>query len=367
MSLPKPAAIPVGIVGAGTMGRQIAALNVRRGIPVRLVDTQPLDRSTLARFIACEADTTVGAVMPFLSTCTSIDELSGCRVIIECITEVRGLKLKLFRQLRAALGPQVLLASNSSSFPASSLLPEGEERLVIMHFFHPVRRRRLVELAAADGTPRETKALARAYCTELGQIPLAAPDIPGFIVNRLLQFYCSTGLSLARSGIAVPAIDAAARRFGMDLGPIEYLDQMGLDVALRSGSHVSAAMPNRVPPSPELIEMVRGGCLGQKSGVGFYDYSDGERLGVSQPACRLGFRDGSSEIDEEFGVTLTGQLIGAMFSEARCLLEQGVASEDIDLASCHGFGFPEIHHGLVSWAREAGVADLGASPYAVVH
>lgn len=360
MTLACTAVPPVGIVGIGTMGSQIAELNLRHGIPVRLFDVQPSSRSVPWGLNAGEPTGLQASKSDLVTHCSSIQDLQGCRLIIECITEKVKAKRTLFCQLRNSLGSEMMIASNTSSIPIAELTSDvpAADRLLVLHFFHPVRLRKLVEIVCSPLNSEESRDEAVAYCRELSQIALLVPDGEGFLVNRLLYLYFSSALELARTGLGIEVIDAAALDFGMDLGPFEYLDMIGLDVAVSSGSRVHRIVHKQVPMSNELLEMVNCRKLGVKTLSGFYNYSmSGARLGVSGQTKALGLASNSVGLNSQCTADVFSALITAMYHEACILLEKGFVkdSSDIDLASCHAFGFPGKYGGLMSWARAESV------------
>jgi 3-hydroxyacyl-CoA dehydrogenase/enoyl-CoA hydratase/3-hydroxybutyryl-CoA epimerase/3-hydroxyacyl-CoA dehydrogenase/enoyl-CoA hydratase/3-hydroxybutyryl-CoA epimerase/enoyl-CoA isomerase len=208
-------------------------------------------------------------------------------------------------------------------------------------------------------------------------MPIVVEDGPGFLVNRLLFPYVSEALELLLEGVPPDAIEHAAARFGMDMGPLHLLDEIGLDTALRAGMNLSGAFVERVSASPLLVKMVKAGRLGRKSGAGFFDYPQSAHLagpGARPSAPRL---PSTAEVLMEFATTsladaprripqvppvhaISARLVLAMLIEAVRLWEERKVCQagDIDLGAVFGLGFPESRGGLLWWADTLGAARL---------
>src|SRR5262249_13941717 len=141
-----------------------------------------------------------------------------------------------------------------------------------LHFFNPVHKMPLVELIHAPQTDERTRALLTQWAVGLGKTPVAVKDSPGFVVNRILMPYVYEAVLLAADGLAVPQVDQVMRRFGMPMGPLQLLDQVGIDVAAHVARAVQPVFGDRFPANPVLERMKDRGWLGQKTGVGFYRY-----------------------------------------------------------------------------------------------
>ena len=139
-----------------------------------------------------------------------------------------------------------------------------------MHFCHPVRQRPLVEIVRGPQTSQRTIAAAVAHVQGIARMPIVVEDGPGFVVNRLLFPYLSEALELLREGAPVDAIERAAAEFGMAMGPLRLMDEIGLDTILQAAWVLAAAFPERIVSSPLLVSMVKAGRLGRKTGAGFF-------------------------------------------------------------------------------------------------
>ena len=192
----------------------------------------------------------------------------------------------LYAQLQGHLGTHTIVASNSSTIPVQRLaggLAEASQ-FCGMHFFHPVRQRPLVEIVCGPQTSPQTIATAVAHVQGIARIPIVVEDGPGFVVNRLLFPYLSEALELLREGRPIDAIEGAAAEFGMAIGPLRLMDEIGLDTILHAAWVLSAAFPERVVSSPLLVSMVKAGRLGRKTGAGFFGHGGPTSGIVSGPA-----------------------------------------------------------------------------------
>jgi 3-hydroxybutyryl-CoA dehydrogenase len=277
----------IGVIGAGTMGNGIAQTFAQAGFPVQLVDiAQPvLDRArgaiaaSLGKFVekgriaATDRDEALGR----LSTTTSLDQLTGADYIVEAIVERADAKCALFTSLDAIAKADAILASNTSSISITTLgaATKRPDRVLGMHFMNPVPLMPLVELIRGQATSLESMRLASKLCTTLGKTAVEAADYPGFIANRILMPMINEAIYAVMEGVGtVEAIDTVMK-LGMNhpMGPLTLADFIGLDVclAILNVLHDGLGDP-KYRPCPLLRRMVAAGCLGRKSGQGFYTY-----------------------------------------------------------------------------------------------
>jgi 3-hydroxyacyl-CoA dehydrogenase/enoyl-CoA hydratase/3-hydroxybutyryl-CoA epimerase/3-hydroxyacyl-CoA dehydrogenase/enoyl-CoA hydratase/3-hydroxybutyryl-CoA epimerase/enoyl-CoA isomerase len=362
----------VGIVGAGIMGSGIAAAVLRREFPVTLFDANPAALGAGASRALSEAafDKAAGGattartlqLAPRLLAAPGLDALAGCDVVIEAIVENEEAKRALYRELEPRLGPTAILATNTSAISVARLA-EGlarPERFLGIHFFNPVRKMPLVEVVRGPRTGDEAVAAAVALAKAAGKSPIVVQDGPGFLVNRVLFPYMNEAVQLLAEGVAPEAIDAAAKAFGMPMGPITLFDVVGLDTALFAGRVMHAAWPERMHESPLLAQLVAAGRLGQKSRAGFFAYDGKSDRGKPDPALGpflAAVRQAGPTPGRE---QLVDRLMLPMLAEAVRALEDGVVRDarDVDLGLILGIGFPPFLGGLLFWADQCGLAKL---------
>ena len=201
---------------------------------------------------------------------TELEALAGASLVVEAVVEDLAVKKELLARLGALLPAESLLATTTSSLPISELAEASgrPDRFAAVHFFNPVDKMDLVELAFPSAASDSTRARVRALCEALGKTPVEVPDAPGFVVNRLLFPYLFDAVRmLERTGMRGEDLDECMKLgAGHPMGPIALLDFVGLDVAAAIGESIGAEVPERVR------SLVAEGRLGRKSGAGFYDY-----------------------------------------------------------------------------------------------
>ena len=284
-----------------------------------------------------------------------VAELGGCDLVLEAIVEKRPAKQAVYAQIRPRLADRAILATNTSTIPVSRLAANlaDPSRFCGLHFCHPVRLRPLVEVIPGSKTSQETVAAVVAHVSSLGKLPMVVADGPGFVVNRLLLTYLEEALALVTAGVTIQEIDAAMLEFGMPLGPLELLDEIGLDTALQSGIVLAEISGERASGSELLLRLVKAGQYGMKAGAGFYTYPGKE----PNPSCGevVSALRASGEIREgepADAAAIARRLLRPMVIEADRLLAEKVGSPwQIDLAMIFGLGFPIWRGGLLWWAE----------------
>jgi 3-hydroxybutyryl-CoA dehydrogenase len=277
----------IGVVGAGTMGNGIAQIFAQTGFSVHLVDVAPpaLDRAratiaaSLGKFVARGrlAASDRDAALGRLSTTTSLDELADADYIIEAIVELADAKCALFTRLDAMTKVGAVLASNTSSISITTLgaATKRPDRVLGMHFMNPAPIMPLVELVRGHATSPESIRVASELCTALGKTAVEAADYPGFIANRILMPMINEAIYAVMESVGTPEAIDTVMTLGMNhpMGPLRLADFIGLDVclAILNVLHEGLGDP-KYRPCPLLRRMVAAGCLGRKSGQGFYTY-----------------------------------------------------------------------------------------------
>lgn len=202
---------------------------------------------------------------------TEIEALADCSIVVEAVSEDFEVKRELFGRLEPILADEALLASTTSSLSVTELGAASgrRDRFAGLHVFYPVERMDLVELAFADAASAPTRAGMSRLCEALGKTAIEVPDVPGFVVNRLLFPFMFEAVHLLQStGVEPETVDACMKLgAGHPMGPLALLDFVGLDVALAIGESIDVEVPQRVR------ELVESGRLGRKSGAGFFEYS----------------------------------------------------------------------------------------------
>jgi 3-hydroxyacyl-CoA dehydrogenase/enoyl-CoA hydratase/carnithine racemase len=375
------------VVGAGIMGAGIAASHLRAGFSTLLTDVADeslarsvpgiLQEAAWDRLTRRSDPTRALELAGRLRTSTSLTSIATADLVIESVIERADLKRQVLGDIEGVVGPDAIIATNTSTNPITRLAESLERpgRFCGMHFFNPVRRMTLVEVVRGPATTDATVAVVVAHAKRLGKCPIVVQDSPGFLVNRVLMPYLHEAIELVREGIDLPRIDRVAREFGMPMGPLELYDMIGIDTAFYAGLVMATAFGDRIEAAPVIPALVKAGRLGRKTGNGFYRYGSGG----DQRARPVGPAEGLAELIEPYRLparptddgTLRDRLFLPMLLEAVRTIDEGIVREarDVDLAVIHALGFPPFRGGLLAWGdslggqqlqmRIAALADIG--------
>lgn len=270
----------VHVVGAGTMGGDIAAWCALKGMTVTLQDQ---DAARIAPAIGRAATLYARKLKDSYAARAAADRLipdpSGDGVtqadlVIEAITEQVEAKQALYHALQARLKPDAILATNTSSLSLATLRAglTQPHRLIGIHFFNPVAQMPLVEVVQAGDDGQGIQARACAFVGQLGKFPLPVQDAPGFLVNAVLAPYMLAAMKRVDEGLDPATVDRAMTDFGMPMGPLELADTVGLDIAMAAGQQLT----QQTEPPRCLADRVARGDLGRKTGRGFYAWHEGK-------------------------------------------------------------------------------------------
>jgi len=283
----------VAVIGAGTMGNGIAHTFAQCDYKVQLIDISQasLDKGmatitkNLDRMVAKERITEEdkAKTLANITTYTSVEEgVEYASLVVEAATENVDLKLKIFKDLDQFCPDDTILASNTSSISITQIaaVTSRPEMVIGMHFMNPVPIMKLVEIIKGYSTSSETYKTVEEISKKLGKIPVEVNDYPGFVANRILMPMINEAIETLYNGVAgVQEIDTVMK-LGMahPMGPLQLADFIGLDVCLSILNVMYDGFKNpKYAPCPLLVNMVRAGKLGSKSGEGFYDYSESRK------------------------------------------------------------------------------------------
>jgi 3-hydroxybutyryl-CoA dehydrogenase len=312
------------IVGGGTMGAGIAFVAARGGYAVEVIEPDRSARERAVERIGADAARAGDdSIVKRIGFSDALPQRSSAAIAIEAVPERFELKRDVFIAMAAAIAPDALLATNTSSLSVAELaaVVPRPERVVGLHFFNPPAAMKLVEVVHASETGDAAIERANAFVDRIGKTAVLAADTPGFIVNRVARpYYLQAMRALERGTASIDELDALARAAGFRMGPFELMDFIGLDVNLAVSEAIYARIDApRLAPLEMQRDMVAKGLLGRKSGAGFYEYRDGspERLDLDVKAP-----DG--EPSDEENVAIIG--FGGLADELAELLEQRYVS-----------------------------------------
>jgi 3-hydroxyacyl-CoA dehydrogenase/enoyl-CoA hydratase/3-hydroxybutyryl-CoA epimerase len=376
--------VHAAVIGAGVMGSGIAQWLSSRGVTVILRD---IAREQLDRGLANIEKTYADAVKRGLMTeekakagrarivaSTAPMELRDVQFVIEAASEKFEIKKEIFRELTMQAGAKTIVATNTSALPVGRLADAtvSPEHVIGLHFFNPVSRMKLVEVVLAKQTSGETRDRSVAFVRQVAKLPVIVHDSPGFLVNRVLFPYLLDAAELFESGLHADKIDNALVQWGMPMGPLRLIDEIGVDITIDIGNTLEKAYGRRDHVSAVLLWLRDGQMLGRKTGAGFYKYEGkaqtaneslakwrrdlhGEPEGAEGPNIPPDWhRDPRLRLSEK---DLAHRLIFLMVNEAaRCLEENVVDSpEDADYGMILGTGFAPFRGGPLRFAEHFGI------------
>ena len=282
----------ISIIGAGTMGNGIAQVFAMNNYHVNLIDLNSnslskgknsiitnLDRMIKRDIISSDQKT---ATLDNIITTMELNSVKSSDLVIEAVTENIGIKLKLFKQLDQICSKETILATNTSSISITEIAASTNrpEKVIGMHFMNPVPIMKLVEVIRGRKTSDETTKSIIEISKTIKKIAIEVNDYPGFIANRILLPMINEAIEALNTGVAkVKNIDSIMKiGMGYPMGPLQLADFIGLDVCLSIlGVMYEGFKDSKYAPSELLINMVKSGKLGVKSGEGFYDYSESKK------------------------------------------------------------------------------------------
>jgi 3-hydroxyacyl-CoA dehydrogenase / enoyl-CoA hydratase / 3-hydroxybutyryl-CoA epimerase len=379
--------VHAAVIGAGVMGSGIAQWLSSHGVTVILRDIarEQIDRG-LANIEKTYADAVKRGLMSQekaregrarIVASTAPMELRDVQFVIEAASEKIEIKKEIFLELAMQAGPKTIIATNTSALPIGELADAtvSPEHVIGLHFFNPVSRMKLVEVVVAKQTSDDTRERTLAFARQVGKLPVLVRDSPGFLVNRVLFPYLLDAAELFESGVDADKIDDALVRWGMPMGPLRLIDEIGVDITVDIGNTLEKAYGQRDHVPAVLLWLRDGQTLGRKTGAGFYKYEGktqttndsltqwrrglhGDLEGAEGPVIPPDWhRDPRLRLSED---ELAHRLIFLMVNEAaRCVEEKVVDSpEDADYGMILGTGFAPFRGGPLRFAEHFGLKKI---------
>ena len=369
-----PPPLPVtklGILGPGFMGAGIAAVSAMQGVPVRFKDTA---LPAVAKGLGAVREVLKDRLhkkqvtkqqfedqLALVSGTVTYTGFGNVPLLIEAVFEDLAVKHAVLREAEAVLPAGAIVATNTSTIPIRQVASASRDpsRVVGMHFFSPVHKMPLLEVIVTPRTASEVVVTAVAFGRRLGKTVIVVNDAPGFYVNRILAPYLNEAGTLLDEGARIEAIDQAMLDYGFPVGPVTLLDEVGLDIAGKSGSILAAAFGDRLRPSATLGQVLAAGRLGRKGKQGFYLYDEmGKKGGVDESVYAV-TPTGTRRTDVS-AAEIQERLSLAMVNEAVRCVEEGIlrAPRDGDIGAVFGIGFPPFRGGPLRVVDTLGAAEV---------
>ncbi len=360
------------VVGAGVMGGGIAQLLAAKGVAVRMKDIRAdalasglrhareiFDKAVQRRRLERrEATRHMERIAPTLN----YSGFAQADLVIEAVVERMDVKKQVLAEIEDRTRAGCVLTTNTSSLSVTEMQNALQRPADFcgMHFFNPVHRMPLVEVIRGAQSSDDAIATVFGLARKLGKTPIIVEDGPGFLVNRILGPYLNEAGWLLADGASIEAVDRVLTRFGMPMGPLRLLDEVGFDVARHAAVTLHDAFGDRLTPAPPLVALEHTKLLGRKGGAGFYRYENDrekgrndaiyEALGAAVPAQRRPLGDAD----------VRDRTVLAMVNEAARVLDDGIVRGpgDVDLGMITGTGFPPFRGGLLRYADARGLPSI---------
>ena len=360
----------IAVVGAGVMGAGIAQWASSRDLGVVLRDINQeavakglagiakLYEQGVKRFALTKVEARAG--LDRIAPAATDVPLTNADIVIEAAVEKMDLKKQLFAKLDELAGPKTILATNTSALSISEIgaATKHPERVVGIHFFNPVHKMQLVEVIVGRQTSPEVVRRAVKFVQQIGKLPVVCKDSPGFLVNRILMPYLIEAGWLFERGARVEDIDECMLDFGMPMGPLRLIDEVGLDVCNHVATDLASKFSERMQSPQVLGKMIADKLLGKKSGKGFYLHGGkGEESDVNPDIDRYHHDASCAKLSRE---DLRARMVLLMINEASRCLEEGVVAEaaDVDFGMIMGTGFAPFLGGPLRFADFTGIPQI---------
>lgn len=357
----------VGVLGAGVMGggiaqivadktdaevrmRDIAMTAIAGGMKAasrvwkRKVERKRMTRGEMARKLARITGT------------TDWTGFNRADIVIEAVVENLGIKQQVLAEFESLARPGAIFATNTSTIPITQIAAKAAhpQNVVGMHFFNPVDKMPLVEVIRGEKTSEAALVTTAALARKLGKTVVYCNDGPGFVVNRILGPYMNESAFLLEEGNSIESLDKAMVDFGMPVGPMALLDEVGIDVAAKVAGILSEAFGARMEKSGVVDKLYADGRHGKKNGKGLYLYADGKRQGPDPTVYKLLGVAKPHPADEKAAVE---RMVLSMVNEASLILAEKIVGSagELDLAMIMGTGFPPFRGGLLRYADSLGL------------
>ena len=376
-----------GVLGGGLMGGGIAFVTATKAnIPVRVKDInhkgisqalkysyQILNKKVKRRFIL---NSEMQKQLSMITGSVNYTGFKGIDIVVEAVFEDLSLKQKMVAEVENHCHEQTIFASNTSSLPIGKIAAEAKrpENVIGLHYFSPVDKMPLVEIIPHDNTSDKTISNTVAFAKKQGKTPIVVKDKAGFYVNRILAPYMNEAAILLLDGEPIDKIDSALVKFGFPVGPMQLLDEVGIDVGAKIGPILQADLGERFAAPAAFDKLLADGRLGKKVKKGFYQYQKKSFITSLQDRTK-GVKSGQKQVDDSiYGLlnispsgTLSSNEISKrctfmMLNEAARCVDEGIVrnARDGDIGAIFGIGFPPFLGGPLRYIDALGVKSVVA-------
>jgi 3-hydroxyacyl-CoA dehydrogenase/enoyl-CoA hydratase/3-hydroxybutyryl-CoA epimerase len=359
----------VGVLGGGLMGGGIAFVTATKAkLPVRIKDINQkgihaalkysfdlLNKKVKRRFMK------KSEMQKQMAMITGTTDYSGFRdvdVVIEAVFEDLTLKQNMVADIESSCNKSTIFASNTSSLPIGQIaqLAQRPENVIGLHYFSPVDKMPLAEIIAHEKTSDQTISTTVALAKKQGKTPIVVKDKAGFYVNRILAPYMNEAAQLLLAGEPVEKLDKALVKFGFPVGPMQLLDEVGIDIGAKIGPILQAELGERFSPPEAFNKLIADGRLGRKVKKGFYQYDTKKKVVDETVYPLLDINKNEKLSSEEISL----RCVYMMLNEAvRCLDESIIRNaRDGDIGAIFGIGFPPFLGGPFNYIDKVGAAEV---------
>jgi len=373
----------VGVLGGGLMGGGIAFVTATKAnIPARIKDIghqgishalkysyDLLNKKVKRRFMRSSE---MQKQMSMITGCIDYSGFKDMDIVVEAVFEDLALKQNMVMEIEQQTKESTIFASNTSSLPISNIAMKAErpENVIGLHYFSPVDKMPLVEIIPHEGTSDQSISTTVAFAKKQGKTPIVVKDKAGFYVNRILAPYMNEAAILLLAGEPIDKLDKALVNFGFPVGPMQLLDEVGIDVGAKIGPILQADLGERFAAPSAFNKLLDDGRLGKKANKGFYLYGKQVNKGLKRV-----FKHKGKQVDESIYTLLNIKPLGSlsadeiakrctymMLNEAARCVDEGVVRNprDGDIGAIFGIGFPPFLGGPLRYIDNIGAKSLVA-------
>ena len=359
------------VLGGGLMGGGIAFVTATKAkLPVRIKDIshqgissalkygyELLNKKVKRRFMR---HSEMQSQLSLITGTTQYSGFNNVDIVVEAVFEDLTLKQNMVADIESHCKESTIFASNTSSLPIGQIAEKAlrPENVIGLHYFSPVDKMPLAEIIAHDKTSDQTISTTVAFAKKQGKTPIVVKDKAGFYVNRILAPYMNEAAILLLEGCSIEALDKAMMKFGFPVGPMQLLDEVGIDVGAKIGPILQAELGERFAPPAAFSKLIDDGRLGKKANKGFYQYNtkSKKKLVDESVYSLLGLQVRNTAVTD----AQAERCVYMMLNEAaRCLDEEIIRNaRDGDIGAIFGIGFPPFLGGPFQYMDKIGAATL---------